>query len=168
MNQETLQQLGITKDEVLDRIVASVLREGLFDEGYETAKREIVKGYKEGIQKAIDQTISATCAEALNTVFQPVNTWGEKTGEPTTVRDMFLKSCQDWWVMKVDSKGNPTRDSYGIRETMVEHHARKAVSEAVNNAMKAELQTVVADAKAKMAAAIGAYISEHIVKRTTP
>jgi hypothetical protein len=165
MNQETLEQLGITKDEILDRIVANVLHEGLVDEGFQTAKREIVKGYKEGIQKAIDQTISATCAEALNTVFQPVNTWGEKTGEPTTVRDMFLKSCQDWWVMKVDSHGNPSRDSYGSKKTMVQHHAEKAVADAVSGSMKSELIAVVADAKQKMADAIGTYVRDHIAKK---
>lgn len=164
MTTEQLQQLGITKEEILERITDRILSDGMGEEGFEHAKREIVKGYKEGIEKAINHVISKECAEALTMEFQPVNMWGEKTGQPTTVRDLFVKKCQDWWTQKVDGAGNPTTDSYG-RKTMVQFQVEKAVAEIANNEMKAAMQSVVADAKAALANSIGNYVRDHVAKK---
>jgi hypothetical protein len=165
MTPETLEQLGISKEEILNRLTEQILQGGLAEEGFEHAKREILKGYKEGIEKAIHHVISEACAEALTMEFQPVNIWGEKTGAPTTVRDLFVKKCQDWWTQKVDSSGNPTTDSFGNKKTMVQHHAERAVSEIVSGEMKAELSTVVASAKSALAESIGKYIREHVARK---
>lgn len=165
MTPEQLQQIGITKEEILDRLADRILSDGLSEEGFEHAKRKVLEGYKSGIEKAINHVISEACAEALTMEFQPVNMWGEKTGAPTTVRDLFVKKCQDWWNQKVDSSGNPTTDSYGNKKTMVQHHAEMAVKEIVSRQMNAELSTVVASAKAALAASIGQYIQENVAKK---
>ena len=158
-----LEDLGITKEDILNR-VAELLVEQLT----EGAKSDIARFVNDEVKTAVRSQVSAiivdTARKTFDGTFQPINHYGEKVGEPTTIRDMFVKEAKEWWTLKVDREGRPSTDSYGDKLTMAQFHAKQAMDAVVRDTMKTMFEPLLADAKQQLAGAFTQSISELVNK----
>ena len=162
MNKEILEQFGITKETILDEIrevALSEFREDLQGE----ISRLITNGAKDQIKKAIEDIVSTQSAAALDVEFTPIDQWGDAKGPKTTVRDLFFKTCKEWWAQKVDASGKPS--SYGSGQTMAEYHAKKLVDEIITGKMNLALAATIAEAKEVLIESLTGSLAQHIKSR---
>lgn len=158
-----LEELGITKEDLLDKIAGHII-----DEIRDNVLEDIRKTTRENTQQRISATVSEVISEAarstLDGTFQPVNCFGEKTDKPTTLRDIFVQRTREWWTQKVDRAGKPT-SSYGAFGTMAEWHISEVVTKIVREEMNAAFVPIIAQSKAQLSAAITAAIAEIVAKQ---
>lgn len=74
----------------------------------ETINSRINKLFSEGADLAVSEAINRVMADGLASAYQPVNQFGEKTGDPTTIRERLAKTSTQYWNRKVDRKGRET------------------------------------------------------------
>jgi len=158
-----LEDLGITKEDILNRVA-----ESLVDQMTEDAKSDIARFVNDEVKTAVrgqvSEIIMDTARKTFDGTFQPVNHYGEKIGDSTTIRDMFVKQAKEWWSLKVDSSGRPTTDIYGEKKTMAQYYAKEAMAEVVSATMKKEFEPLLVDAKTQLARAFTQSIAELVAK----
>ena len=159
-----LEDIGITKEDILSRVA-----ESLIEQMTEEARANIARFVNDEVKTAVRSQVSAiimdTARKTFDGTFQPINHYGEAVGEPTTIRDMFVKQAKEWWSLKVDSSGRPTQDSYGNKQTMAQFHAKEAMDLVVRETMKTQFEPLIADARQQLAGAFTQAIGE-LVTRT--
>jgi hypothetical protein len=147
-----LEDLGITKEDLLEKVAGH-----LIDELSGDAKSDISHFVNDEVKNNVRSQVSAiivdTARKTFDGTFQPVNHYGEKVGEPTTIRDIFVKQAMEWWKQPVNSQGHPDKDSWGNKLTMAQWHAKEAMNEIVRDVMKKEFEPLIADARKQLAAA---------------
>lgn len=125
-----------------------------------SSKNEIVDKARKLVEAEISERITEIADSALNKSFQPVNTWGEPTGEPTTVRDELAKKMETWWNERVDNSGNKT-DYHGTPRA--QYLCEKLMKDLVDSELRQEMRVLVNDGKqrikAKMAETVASVIS---------
>ncbi len=158
-----LEELGITKEDILEKVAGH-----LVDEMEEDAKSQIRSFIREKVQSKVEAQVSAIVSEcaakALDGTFQPVNCFGELIGQPTTIRDIFIKRTTEWWNQKVDRNGQPS-NSYGSFGTMAEWHASQVVTKILADNLSKELQPIIATSKTQLGLAISNAIVEIVKKQ---
>lgn len=89
------------------------------------------------VSKTLDEKIEALLQDAmtqcLNEEITPVNTWGEKVGEPTTLKAAIHERARDFWTEKVNGEGKST--NYGGKprwEHLMGTELREAFSKAIS------------------------------------
>jgi hypothetical protein len=90
------------------------------------------------LDKILNERIASIADEALNEEFQPLNTYGERTGTPTTVRGLAVKIAQDWFTKEVGD--------YNRRQTQ----GAKYITEAVDKALRADLDEALKAARVQI------------------
>lgn len=161
----TLETLGITREELINRIV-----EALASDAQENCMAEITKqitaGAKAGIEKAINTVIMDVSAKTWDASFTPVDQWGDVKGPPTTVRDLFTKKCSEWWSLRVNTNGEVSNSSYGRDSlpTMAAWHANKAMKEIVDKEFGHQLGALLTEMKTQLAAAFTREIATLVTK----
>lgn len=157
-----LEDIGITKEELLEKVA-----ENLVEDLHDGAKRQIEQFIHEEIKGQIRSQVSAiimdTARKTFDGTFQPVNCFGEREGEPTTIREMFVQRAKEWWLQKVNSNGEPST-SYGSNKTMAQYHADKAMSEVTKEIMNKEFEPLILDARQKLASAFTVSVQELVTK----
>lgn len=107
---------GITREEVLNLAAQKLANANADSEYIEGTARTLiearVKEAMRGAQAAIDRFLSAELEKIVSAEIVPRDIWGDKTGEPTTIRNMLAARAKTFWLEKVDKEGNPT-NSYG-------------------------------------------------------
>lgn len=73
--------------------------------------KRITAELNKNLNKGIEKTLNGILEAALDSEVNPVNIWGEREGEPTTIRAALHKRAQGWWQEKVNSKGE--KETYG-------------------------------------------------------
>lgn len=159
-----LEDIGITKEDILSRVA-----ESLIEQMTEEARAGIARFVNDEVKTAVRSQVSAiimdTARKTFDGTFQPINHYGEAVGEPTTIRDMFVKQAKEWWSLKVDREGRPSQDSYGDKKTMAQFHAQAAMDLVVRETMKTQFEPLIADARQQLAGAFTQAIGE-LVTRT--
>jgi hypothetical protein len=157
MDKGTLELIGMTRDELRDRVTGTIVHEMLHGkytdeegsfEGESTFRRELDKH----ITRSIDDTVSAIAdAHVLpvvadrieNIVLQRTTEWGEKKGEPQTFTEYLLHRADSYMTEPVSSDGKPKTkgDSYWKAQgTRIEHLIDKHLHSTIERAMKEALQ----------------------------
>lgn len=154
-----LEDIGITKEEILDRVADSLI-EQMTEEAKNNIARFVNDEVKTAVRSQVSTIIADTARKTFDGTFQPINHYGEAVGQPTTIRDMFVKQAREWWSLKVDCNGNPSSDTYGSKKTMAQYHAQKAMDEVVRDTMKAQFEPLIKDARKQLADAFTQAISE--------
>lgn len=100
---------------VVEHAANEILSEHEIYEGVQRRVRELVdarvaKELDATVQKAMDEAMRSALEETIT----PVNTWGEKVGEPTTLKAAIHDRAVKFWQEKVDKEGKRT-DSYSGR-----------------------------------------------------
>ena len=127
---DLLQQLGITKEEVLDRIVSSALGmtadyrqtgeeswediplSKVVDKKITTILGDLVETMKPKVQERIEKIMDGKIEEVFNLPFQPVDRFGNPQGEKKTIRELIADESRDYWEKMVDESGKPNSNNY--------------------------------------------------------
>lgn len=168
MNAITLEALGITKEEIIDRVVTGLMDEIREDVMTDMEKQIVSKVMTEAqskINSAVYEAVKTTCGNALDIKFQPLDKWGDKAGKPTTVREMFYDKAKEWWNQGVDAQGKPC-SQYSVKSTMAQWHAEQAVKGVISTTLNEEMGTIIKNAqtqvKTNIAQAIANFVAKHL------
>jgi predicted transcriptional regulator len=159
-----LSELGIGKDEILD-LAATKLADEFGDarEIYERAAKVLRERIEEVVKTRVVFTVEATLFSEMEKIMRekvtPVDIWGEKTGEPTTIRAQLADKALVFWETKVSEDGKPT--SYG-GSTRAEQVMRKVAQEEFQKALRGSVSEVVVAFKASLKQGMAKSIEDHI------
>lgn len=165
MDIATLEALGLTKDELADRIidraVTQLLQATAEDEdGYEygvpsTFATKIDKVIREKIDAAVvkagDEQIAPRITAIVNgAVLQKTNEWGERRGEPVTFTEYLVQRAEAYMTEPVSYDGTPksASDSYSWRASgtrvvhMIDQHLRHHIEQAMKKALEQANSTI--------------------------
>jgi len=153
---ETLELIGMTKDELRDRVVKSIVNKIMYeehrsDEGeWEDRSRfarELDKHIKSSIDESVreiaDVHVKPVVKEKIeNFVLQETNQWGEKKGKIKTFAEYLVERAEHYMVEEVDSRGksrSESGDGYGFRGVatrisyIIDKHLHYEISSAMKN-----------------------------------
>lgn len=90
----------------------------------------------------INERVDAAIADVCSGPFVPTNRWGERKGEPQTLRELVADTAAKWFGEKVDSSGS--RSTYGrdSDRPRAEWLAQKAVEEVFGSTLKGWIEEV--------------------------
>jgi len=177
----TLEALGITKDDLVNRIVSAALgmAAGYKQTGEESwadvplssvvdakiteAIGNLVDTMKPLLQQRIDEIMTTKITEVFTAPFTPTDRWGKPKGEPTTIRDMIADEAESYWAKTVGSDGKQPSDGYGEKMTRAQYYARQVMTDVYNEKLVQEVKTMASELRAKIPATISAEISETVL-----
>lgn len=165
----SLAALGITEEQLIDRIVETTVQRllttvGLDEDGFEIeSDSRLVRNLNELVKKLIDakveqlgdQYVKPVIAAGIESlVLQQTNAWGEKTGQPVTFIEYLVQRADAYMTEPVDYNGKAKGEgsSYDWRKhtTRVSHMIDAHLKYSIEVAMKQAL----ADANASIAKGI--------------
>lgn len=155
MDKETLEGLGISIDEVKEGII-----DRLSDEISNSVGRDIRRDLLSKATGQVDKKLEEIAETVMTQTFQPVTSWGESKGEPTTIRDLIEQGLKSWWEKKVDSSGSPS--NYSNSTTRAQYYANNVVGKYVQKELRQEMDKIINDGKAKVREAMSKAVSEQI------
>lgn len=179
---DLLEQVGITKDELIDRIVDKALGitadhrqtgeetwediplSSVVDAKITSAIGSLVDKMKPMIEGRINEIMNAEIEKVFTSPFQPVTRWGEPKGEMTTIRDIIAKEATDYWSKKVDSSNGKEYTGFGNGEERAVYYARKVMSEFYEKELVKTVKKMAEDLKSKIPETIAKEISETVIK----
>ncbi|MES2737260.1 MAG: hypothetical protein V4672_13130 [Verrucomicrobiota bacterium] len=170
MNNITLEALGISKEQIVEKIVSNLTeeaREEITDLVASDIRKKVMAEVQSDLLATVKTAVAETCAKALDVKFQPLDVWGEAQGEPVTVREMFHRHAKEWWSQTVDAQGRPT-DGYSKKMTRAEWHAAEAVKTALNGSLHAELEGVIKDARNEVSSAVSKVLHTYVTQHFPP
>lgn len=154
----------ITKEEVLE-LAAQKLADNYGDNGEladaaTTRLRERIEEIiKTGIASRVDAFLDAEMRELLSKEIIPLTMWGEKAGEPTTLRDVLHKRALEFWDVRVDKDGRKSDWGGTPRH---EHLMSKILQDEFAQAVKQNASTIVAAFKQALLADSKKLVEQHI------
>lgn len=128
----------------------------------EAAGRALIKHLERSLEKSIADEVSAIVSETvtskvgaiidgvLDEKMQRTNEWGEKKGEPLTLREMIAREKEAWLSERVNNEGKAVGNSYGTYDTRLQYLMKAYVKDRFGKEISAELQKTVDDLKAQM------------------
>lgn len=148
-------ELGITKEEILELAAQKLADMHYQDSGsYDWVSRVVNERIGEVIStkvnKEIDRQLEILLPKILNDKITPVNIWGEKAGEPTTIKDVLQQRALTYWDAKVDDKGKPCSSYYG--KTRAQFMVTEALKEELSKALNENIKSVIAAMKESLKA----------------
>ena len=90
------------------------------------------------VNKAIDDALNDLLPKILTDKITPVNEWGEKAGEPKTIKDILHKKALNFWNEKVDDRGQPC--TYHNAKTRAQKLVQQEAAQAFHDAMHIEMK----------------------------
>lgn len=146
------------RDDEGDRVPAGTLGDVIARQLVEKFSRsDLYDGLRERVQKIRDEEIRAqlapAIAEALANPIRRTNSWGETTGEETTLREVIVAEARKWLNSKKD-------DGYGraTNATNIQVMIRKAVEDA----FQAEIADAVKQAREAVVTQLGTDVGDQI------
>jgi len=94
----------------------------------------------------------------------PVNIWGEREGQPTTLRAELAKRAQAFWSVRVDNDGRES--SYGGSERS-KVLMQQILKDEFAKAVKENADVIIAEFKAALKVDATKLVTEHIDKLIT-
>jgi hypothetical protein len=169
-----LDALGITREEVIDRVVTKITEIVMAQEVVEEGARYMADSdLAETLQTHVKNQIDAKVAELAekfvlpdvgtlieNFTLQRTNDWGEKTGAKTTFVEYLVQRADAYIKEPVDFDGKvPDRNSYSkatqtriayMIEKHLHYHIGRAMESALQNANSAIAEGLLATVKLKL------------------
>ncbi|HEX6036171.1 MAG TPA: hypothetical protein VFY83_17155, partial [Anaerolineales bacterium] len=154
----TLESLGLTKEELANRVVQKIaddlLTEIVRDEYGETYPRasQFAETLKNAAQDCLNKKIEEIADAHLlplagdmieNVVLQETNKWGEKVGKPLTFKEYLVQRAENYMTEMVDWHGkNKKEGGYGWSGTqtriahMIHEHFHYSIKACVMDMLK--------------------------------
>lgn len=157
-----LEDCGILKEDILNGVI-----EHLADQITSSELRHISSAAQETAQKRvqilIDEQINKHIEDLLSSSFQPLDIWGDKAGEPITLKDMMAASLNNWWTAPVDANGKAvSTNSYGTKTTRADFLVSKIAKEVIDKDLSKELYAMNKALRAQIQAAMTKSIQQII------
>ncbi len=161
-----LEELGITKEDLIDRVIERLIeRLDTEDEFFTTLSDRARDLVHETLSNKINAAVDARLGDEMTTILAekivPVNAWGERAGEETTLMDAFRSKAREFWDVSVDKDGKPTRWG-GIPRH--EHIMQKVLKDEFAKAVRDNATEIVTAFKAAVKGNISSMVNEHIEK----
>jgi len=181
-NMIDLDALGITKEELQDRIVdkavdtllghyeeydpeedETVLRDQAFERRVnDSIKERIDTLFAEYAEKHIGPVIAERVA---NFTIQQTNLYGEKTGESVTLTEYLVKFAQDWMLEDVDSSGK-TREQAGYNFSKAGNRISYAIDKHLHFYIEKAMKELINDGGNILGESIGSAVKTQLEKVT--
>lgn len=149
MNAETLSALGITEDDVLNKLTEKMCEHFLSDPG------DYANEFEGRINKAVTEKVDKILGEAMEIhilpnvakqvteiTLQQTNRWGEKTGKPVTFIEYLTERVDAYIREEVNHNGKTQdQDSYSWRKHstriayMIHEHLQYSIDAAMKKAL---------------------------------
>jgi hypothetical protein len=150
MSTINLQELGITKEDLADRVVERVAQEFLGDGDYsyelETRlNKMIVTKINEAVIDLGDREIGPRIEELIKSaVLQATNEWGEARSKPVTFKEYLVERAEKYMTEPVNYEGRARNENrfgdWKATSTRVAYIMDKYLSYHIESAMKTALQ----------------------------
>lgn len=117
------------------------------------------------VDERIEAVLNGALADMLDQTIQPVDVFGDKTGEATTIRATLGERAKDFWNTKVDQNGKPAeRNSYGFSSarTRAEWMLGNIVSDEFMNQIRQNAASIADAFKEAMRKDAHALVDKHI------
>lgn len=118
------------------------------------------------VMKTITEKVDVVIQEIVGAPFVPTNRWGEKKGEPVTLRELIAESGKRWFEEKVDAMGRPA--SYGSSTTRIQWLVTSTVEEVFKSDLKSFVQQVKEQVQANIKLRVTDEISSVVAKLFAP
>ncbi len=149
----TLESVGITRDDVLERVSEIISGNMLNDRRFTSEIDKCIEGHiNDAVNNIALQHVIPSLTEMIeNYKLQQTSMWGEKVGEPRTFTQYLVDLANSWMTETVDYAGKPKgRDGYAWtgKGTRVAHMIHEHLYHNIDNAMKiamADLNKTVAE-----------------------
>jgi hypothetical protein len=153
---EPVSQSATVEDLILDLAAEKMLHRAVLKNSDDTygGLRKRIADLRDAL---IDEQLAPLVTEALNGEFRKTNSYGEPTGEPTTLRDEIARQVNAWLTTKAGDSYNRT----GLTRL------QQIVAAEVDKAMVKDLSGVIAAAKAEVTAAVQAKGAEVLAQTIT-
>lgn len=166
MDLKSLEALGITKDELIERIVDKATSDLLTSVSYNydtdeefktqsTLAKQLDKKIKEHIDAKVtelaDKHILPRVTEMIeNITIAKTNNWGEKTGEKYTFIEYLTKCAENYMTAEVNYEGKTKDQSGGYSWSksgtrvalMIDKHLHYSIETAMKNALAQANSTI--------------------------
>jgi len=141
--------------------------EKMFDAIASIAARQIVDQSRGDIRKTVQDEVRATIQSSVGAIIDRVvnepiqqhNTYGEKVGEPTTLKALIGKAAEGYLGAKVDARGET---GYNANQSRLDFIVKKNVEATIDYTMQKEIkkavEAAVAAAQLKVAEAVAKLI----------
>ena len=155
LNQERIEAAIVS--EVADRIIGE---DELFERVRKAVDTRISALFKDHADAQIRAAIDAAILNGFDREYTRVTSWGEREGQPTTIRKELEKVIGSYWNEKVDSKGN--RSTYASERdlTRAEWLMAKMVADDFNGHMKQHVVNVGGALKDQLRASLHGTVNE--------
>lgn len=155
MDTKTLEALGITKEELVNRAVDQIVNNmtrayGIDDEGetHYTGKSSFMAELDKYIKAKLDAKLAASFDALVapkviekfdNFVLQETNSWGEKKKPPQTLTEYMIQRADAYLLEKVDDRGGKSDYSTRGEQTriayLVNEHLKLTIKDMVSSAL---------------------------------
>lgn len=162
MTSITLESLGVTNEQLIDRVVESLCHAFSEEGGYVTdiIKKKLDDAVEAKLSKRINDALGEAITKALDHAVQPCDIWGDATGEPSTIREQLAARAGKFWNEPVDSKGNPC--SYHTGKPRYKILMRNLMDDAFTEAVKVNADEIVASFRKSVKADLTASVAKHV------
>jgi hypothetical protein len=178
---DLLEQLGITREEVIDKIVNKALgavasyrqtgEETWEDIPLHTTVDKKIKQSIDGLMESmkvqingrIDEILANEISRIFSGPFQQVNTYGEPVGELTTVREMIMNFAKNYWNDRVDSNGKPAGQYVQKAMTRAEFQAKAVIDETYKTLLSTSVTSMMEEIKKEIPDTIAKELAQKIV-----
>lgn len=141
----SLEALGFSEEKLLD-LAAQKIADAYYDSDGLTYRAEqlfeqrVSAAVPKNLDQKIDDLLNAEMEKILREEIVPVNIWGEREGQPTTIRNQIADRARTFWDVKVDKDGKVT--TYGGKPRH-EHLLSRIVNEEFEKVIKQNVVNVV-------------------------
>lgn len=179
MAEFTLESIGLTNEEIQDRVIERIV-ERLLD--YETADEDgrhvigvsdLTRSVKKLIKERIDESVRALGEKHIvprvdelveGHVLQETTMWGEKKGDPVSFTEYLVQRADAYMAEKVDSSGKTKEESGGFswsgRKTRMTHLIDSYLELQIHSAIKSGMGDVTKSLGAAIADTVRLKIDE--------
>jgi len=144
--------MELDKKRIEDAIIAEVADKIIGeDELYSRVKTAVEQRIDRLFKDKADAQIAAAIDDAIRNGFDReycrISSWGERQGEPTTIRKELERLISGYWNEKVDRQGNPSTYSSSHDVTRAEWLMMQFVADDFKGNMKQHVVNVTAHLK---------------------
>ena len=150
-----LEELGIDIDDLKEQIINNASNNIV-----SSLKRDIKEEILKNVRSVVSQKINDLVTETLGDIYQPIDSFGEPKGEKTTLREVFKKSCTDWWNEFVDKSGNPCNEYHGQKRYIMV--AKEITGKVLSESLSPDLYQIAKDGKKQIEIGIKENIKEYL------
>lgn len=127
----------------MDRIVENLLDQLNDDSSiHEEIHKKINKLIEEKIAPKIESTLDEVMSSVLDTTYQKRDVFGEKEGEPFTIKGKMAELSMSFWDQKVDRNGKAST-GYEAKRTRIEYETERILMDVVDRALRSDFAKLV-------------------------